>query len=151
MPENRPAKNRPTFQDPEKLKQLRGLTGEGMMDCKKALYACEGDMEKAQEYLQEGTGGCRLVYPARGQSSYDKGLDLLRKIWFNWPEEDKEWFRNEDPIAMHSSLGMHLRNHCGMWQVPWVPELRGNIDYSKNHPDAISQQVIKDFQAIVKG
>ena len=32
---------------------LRERTGVGMMDCKKALQACEGDMEKAIEFLRE--------------------------------------------------------------------------------------------------
>ena len=33
--------------------ELRELTGAGMMDCKKALVACEGDMEKAKDFLRE--------------------------------------------------------------------------------------------------
>lgn len=33
--------------------ELRELTGAGMMDCKKALTACEGDMEKAKDFLRE--------------------------------------------------------------------------------------------------
>ena len=32
---------------------LRGRTGCGMMDCKKALTECEGDIEKAIDYLRE--------------------------------------------------------------------------------------------------
>ena len=35
------------------VKELRETTGAGMMDCKKALVACEGDMEKAIDYLRE--------------------------------------------------------------------------------------------------
>ena len=33
--------------------KLREQTGAGMMDCKKALTATDGDMEKAAEYLRE--------------------------------------------------------------------------------------------------
>ena len=33
--------------------ELRGRTGAGMMDCKKALAACEGDIEKAIDFLRE--------------------------------------------------------------------------------------------------
>ncbi len=33
--------------------ELRGRTGAGMMDCKKALAATEGDMEKAIDFLRE--------------------------------------------------------------------------------------------------
>ena len=32
---------------------LRERTGAGMMDCKKALMACEGDVEKAIDFLRE--------------------------------------------------------------------------------------------------
>lgn len=32
---------------------LREMSGAGMMDCKKALTACEGDMDKAMDYLRE--------------------------------------------------------------------------------------------------
>ncbi|MCI7812278.1 MAG: translation elongation factor Ts [Robinsoniella sp.] len=35
------------------VKQLREMTGAGMMDCKKALAATEGDMDKAVEFLRE--------------------------------------------------------------------------------------------------
>lgn len=35
------------------VKELRDLTGAGMMDCKKALSESEGDMEKAQEILRQ--------------------------------------------------------------------------------------------------
>ncbi len=35
------------------VKELREMTGSGMMDCKKALTATEGDMEKAIEWLRE--------------------------------------------------------------------------------------------------
>ena len=33
--------------------ELRGRTGAGMMDCKKALKATDGDMEKAIDFLRE--------------------------------------------------------------------------------------------------
>ncbi len=35
------------------VKELREATGAGMMDCKKALSAVDGDMEKAVEFLRE--------------------------------------------------------------------------------------------------
>ena len=35
------------------VKELRERTGAGMMDCKKALVECEGDMDKAIDYLRE--------------------------------------------------------------------------------------------------
>lgn len=35
------------------IKQLRELTGAGMMDCKKALDASDGDMEAAKKWVEE--------------------------------------------------------------------------------------------------
>ena len=35
------------------LKKLREMTNVGMMDCKKALTASDGDMDKAVEWLRE--------------------------------------------------------------------------------------------------
>ena len=35
------------------VKELREMTGAGMMDCKKALAATEGDMDKAVDFLRE--------------------------------------------------------------------------------------------------
>lgn len=35
------------------VKELREKTGAGMMDCKKALEACEGDIEKSFDWLRE--------------------------------------------------------------------------------------------------
>ena len=35
------------------VKELREMTGAGMMDCKKALTNTDGDMEKAVEWLRE--------------------------------------------------------------------------------------------------
>jgi len=35
------------------IKELRERTGSGMMDCKKALAQCDGDMDKAIEFLRK--------------------------------------------------------------------------------------------------
>ena len=57
------------------VKKLREMTGVGMMDCKKALAASDGDMDKAVEYLREkgmaaaqkkaSQDGCRGRCPMR--------------------------------------------------------------------------------------
>ena len=38
---------------PKTIKQLRDMTGAGMMDCKKAMEATDGDLEKAVVWLRE--------------------------------------------------------------------------------------------------
>ncbi|HHH80638.1 MAG TPA: elongation factor Ts, partial [candidate division Zixibacteria bacterium] len=37
----------------ELVKQLRQMTGAGIMDCKKALKETNGDLEAAAEYLRK--------------------------------------------------------------------------------------------------
>ena len=37
----------------QQVKELREKTGAGMMDCKKALIECNGNMEEASEYLRK--------------------------------------------------------------------------------------------------
>jgi len=52
MPDNRAAKNRPYSEAQlEKVHQLREKTGEGMMDCKKALQKSDWDMAEAEAWL----------------------------------------------------------------------------------------------------
>ena len=38
---------------PKLIKELRELSGAGMLDCKKALNECEGDVEKSMAFLRE--------------------------------------------------------------------------------------------------
>ena len=37
----------------KQVNELRQLTGVGMMDCKKALVECDGDFDKAIDYLRQ--------------------------------------------------------------------------------------------------
>ena len=53
------------------VKELREKTGAGMMDCKKALQECDGNMDKAIDYLRE-----------KGiADSAQKALLLLTSTW----------------------------------------------------------------------
>jgi elongation factor Ts len=38
---------------PKLIKELRGLSGAGMLDCKKALNECDGDIDKSMSFLRE--------------------------------------------------------------------------------------------------
>ena len=39
------------------VKELREITGVAMMDCKKALVECNGDLEEAKEFLRKKRAG----------------------------------------------------------------------------------------------
>jgi len=43
----------------------------------------------------------------------------------------------------HHSLGRDIRNHFKLWDTNWIPEIVEGVDFSENHPDAISMEVIK--------
>lgn len=83
-------------------------------------------------------------------TGYERAYNLMQEIWDNFSIKDKLWFRGEEPIAMHSSLGRHLRNHANLWEDKWEPLMTDGADHSPNHPDAISQKVIIDFQKTIK-
>ena len=52
------------------VKELRELTGAGMMDCKKALGETDGNMDEAVEYLRKN-----------GQKLRRKQAELLQKVF----------------------------------------------------------------------
>ena len=65
------------------VKELREKTGAGMMDCKKALAECRGDLNKAVDYLrQKGTcsGGKESLENRNGRCSGS----LCTSRWKNW-------------------------------------------------------------------
>ena len=58
------------------MKNLREMTGVGMMDCKKALTEADGDMDKAIEYpARKGPGRFRRRRPAAS----------LPRVWLTPP------------------------------------------------------------------
>ncbi|AND74930.1 hypothetical protein pf16_07 [Pseudomonas phage pf16] len=79
---------------------------------------------------------------------FDDAVALLGLIWLNLGQEDKEWFLEAEPYEMHNDLGRHLRNHCGMWEVPHVPVIVDGVDMAVDHPDAISHRAIVHFQQL---
>ncbi|MFH1896522.1 MAG: translation elongation factor Ts [bacterium] len=53
---------------PQKIKELRDMTGAGVINCKKALEEAEGSMEKAQLLLREKGKASALKKAARDTS-----------------------------------------------------------------------------------
>ena len=64
------------------VKELREMTGVGMLDCKKALAETDGDMDKAVEYLRE------------------KGLAASQKKAGHYKKSQQRW------QAYHSEFGL---------------------------------------------
>lgn len=81
-------------------------------------------------------------------SLFDDAVALLGIIWSNFSHEDKEWFFEADPIDMHNCLGRHIRNNCGMWDVPHAPVIVDGVDMAVDHPDSISHRAIVHFKQL---
>ena len=79
------------------VKELREMTGAGMMDCKKALVETEGNMEKAIEFLREKTlckyiDAFRLLIPV----GIMKGAKAKKKKVIVLKNEDLSNIKNPD-------------------------------------------------------
>ena len=77
------------------VKELREKTGCGMMDCKKALSASDGDMEKAIDFLREKG----LILDTFGTYQFNYGRYDMVEISFEKlkelnPKDFKENFRS---------------------------------------------------------
>ena len=56
------------------VKELREMTGAGMMDCKKALTACEGDMDAAVDWLRKN--GAATAQKKEGKAPHFHAADI---------------------------------------------------------------------------
>jgi len=94
------------------VKQLRDKTAAGMMDCKQALTECDGDMEKAIDFLrkkglataQKRAG--RAMTEGTIQSYIHMGGKLGVLVEVNC--ETDFVAKNEDFIAFTKNLAMHI-------------------------------------------
>jgi hypothetical protein len=75
--------------------------------------------------------------------------DVRKEIFETWPEDAKTEFflleyNEKSLVSYHHSLGRYIRNKYMLWQVKWEPEIKDNVDYSPNHPDAISMKIMEE-------
>jgi len=76
--------------------------------------------------------------------------DIQKIIREEWSEESQNEFylmgikNNETMASLHNTLGRKIRNKYKLWEIPWEPEIRNGIDYSPNHPDCISDTLLKE-------
>jgi elongation factor Ts len=94
------------------VKQLREKTGAGMMDCKQALVECEGDIDKAVDFLrkkglataQKRAG--RALTEGTVQSYIHMGGKLGVLVEVNC--ETDFVAKNEDVIEFAKNIAMHI-------------------------------------------
>ncbi len=75
--------------------------------------------------------------------------DLRKNVMAKWDRDvQNEFFLTEyndkTLIQYHHGLGTWIRNKYKLWDITWEPELIDGVDYSPNHPDAISMTIIKE-------
>jgi elongation factor Ts len=94
------------------VKQLREKTGTGMMDCKQALAECDGDMDKAIDFLRKkGLASAqkragRAMTEGTIQSYIHLGGKLGVLVEVNC--ETDFVARNEDFLAFAKNIAMHI-------------------------------------------
>lgn len=70
--------------------------------------------------------------------------------WYRkWHTTDQSIFRNSNIYELHHGVGRNIRNYFNLWNRPYEPDdIRNGIDYSLNHPDAISTRILKRVQEL---
>ncbi len=85
----------------------------------------------------------------------DEEMALKVIQWYNEDATEAEQiaFKNtnaNDLIRYHNSIGQNIRNTFSLWDYEWERMYEGAIDYSPEHPDAISMRVIKRVWELVQ-
>ena len=100
--------------DAKLVKQLREMTGAGMMDCKKALIATEGDIDKAVDHLREkGLGkaakkSSRLASEGLVTVEIDDNFKSATILEVN--SETDFVAKNQDFIDMNKFITSHIKS-----------------------------------------
>jgi elongation factor Ts len=94
------------------VKELRDKTGAGMMDCKEALTECNGDIEKAVDFLRKKGMATALKRAGRGTSegTIQSYIHLGGKIGVIVEVNCESDFvaKNNDFIEFAKNIAMHI-------------------------------------------
>jgi len=77
--------------------------------------------------------------------------DMQKVIREEWSEEDQNSFylmgikNNGTMTDLHDTLGRAIRNRYNLWSISWTPDIRDGIDWSPEHPDSISDTLLKEL------
>jgi len=90
--------------------------------------------------------------------------ELADEILFNLPQAEIDYLRRlpeSDLCLLHHGWGTSIRNECGLWdpdhpltthwhKFPEERDMRDGTDYSADHPDSVSMDIMKDVYKKVK-
>lgn len=74
--------------------------------------------------------------------------DVISKLNFTEIYQIQESFEDE-LIHLHHGLGTWIRNEYKLWENGWNPEIKDGVDYSEDHPDAISMKIVRRIWEIL--
>lgn len=98
---------------PKLIKELRELTGAGLLDCKKALNECEGDIDKSVSYLREA--GLSKAAKKSGNVAAEGLISVLvngdnTKVTMTEINSQTDFVaKNDDFIALKNEITAHVQ------------------------------------------
>ena len=111
------------------VKELRDKTGAGMMDCKEALTECDGDIEKAIDFLRKKGMATALKRAGRGTSegTIQSYIHMGGKIGVIVEVNCESDFvaKNDDFVEFARNIAMHIAatNPAGIAPEDVAPEV----------------------------
>ena len=103
-----------------------------------------GGLNQARELIKEHF---KPEKPYIRETSVAEMADVVMSWLDKLPLDVAEEFRvvpYDDLIQFKNLLGMNIRNEFRLWEKKWTPMLVNGVDFSPDHPDAISMEVIKE-------
>lgn len=85
---------------------------------------------------------------SKKRPSIEKMANTLYKRYLNSSVSEREWFKTatlEQVTSRHASLGTQIRNEFKLWEYYWEKNIVEGVDHSPEHPDAVSERVIKEL------
>jgi len=99
---------------PKLIKELRELTGAGLLDCKKALNECEGDIDKSVSFLREA--GLSKAAKKSGNVAAEGLISVLvndnnTKVTMSEINSQTDFVaKNDDFIALKDEITKHIQD-----------------------------------------
>ena len=66
---------------------------------------------------------------------FERESDKAKSEFLNTPKEKL--------VSYHTSLGRSIRNEFKLWETNWTPDIQNGVDYSPEHPDQVSMEIIE--------
>lgn len=81
--------------------------------------------------------------PPENQQEFLDAGNGVERIYSNMPHPTPRKIKGSLALY-HHGFGTRLRNHFGLWEHKWEPEIRNHVDHSPEHPDNISGRIIEE-------